>query len=86
MARHFAVAETDRIAWQSSQPHGLLASCRAFEDSAMQLFQGQSSEESQASSEAQLPQQALHSGGNAQHQWLPLRQMSVPAQVRVYDF
>lgn len=51
----------------------------------MQLFQGQSSEESQASSEAQLPQQALHSGGNAQQQWLPLGQMSVPAQVRVND-
>ncbi len=58
--------------------------CRPFGDSAMQLFQGQSSEESESRTEELRPPTPVHSAAfeDGQH-WMPLRHMSVPLQVDI---
>lgn len=60
---------------------------RAFEDSAMQLFQGQTSSETEASSERAISRQQGQATSEdsqytqpPQQQWQPLRHMSVPLQ------
>ena len=60
---------------------------RAFEDSAMQLFQGQTSSETEASSEQAISRQQGQAASEdsqyphpSQQQWQPLRHMSVPLQ------
>lgn len=64
---------------------------RAFEDSAMQLFQGHTSSEMEhiseqpASGQAAAMSEDSHQPANSQQQWLPLRQMSVPPQMLAHS-
>ena len=66
-------------------PMCICALCRAFEDSAMQLFQGQTSSETASSSEQAISRQQGQAASEdsqytqtPQQQWQPLRHMSVP--------